>query len=138
MRLLIIILLTYLFSSCTKQKNSEDLITNGEYKYWLVEDSNSKRKSQRFYYFDKEGRWKVFYKYVTGEFAEYDGGDIVLMETWELISDSAVNIGGKIYNIKKLTNKEFIFADPKGDYTKKLVLPSDSLIPKEFLKLQKS
>ena len=60
-----LLLIVVLFFSCSREKRVTDLITDGEYKYWLVSKGNNLNwELESFYYLDKNGKWLVFTKYL--------------------------------------------------------------------------
>ena len=132
-----LLLMLVFFLSCNREKRTANLITGGEYKYWLVsKDANTNWNPERFYYFDKNGKWLVFTKYIDGSFEKYDGGDIILNETWNLINDSIINIGGKAYSIEVINEDKFIFSDKLNGRGRMLETVSIDLIPPDYHRMQ--
>ena len=134
----LVILLVTLLASCAEKKDTFDLITNGNYKYWLVvKNPSEKSKAQNFYYFDKNGKWLVFQRgYSKKNFYKLDRGDVYFIETWKLLDDSTVDIGTRPYHIDKITESEFINIDRTENYRQKLISAPDSLIPEKYRRLQ--
>ena len=136
MRITLLVLATVTLNACTHKQTTESLITNDNYKYWLVvRDTNEKSKAENFYYFDKNGKWLVFQRGSTKtNFRKLDRGDVYFIETWKLIDDSTIDIGTRPYRIEKITTDEFIFS--LDGYKRKLITIPDSVIPSHYQKMQ--
>lgn len=104
-------------------------ITNGNYKFWL--SNGRKGWPLFFYYYDTNGKFKVFEINPDEGFRVYDGFDNITLEKWKLINDSVMEESGFLLNIECLTKDIMIRRTPAGSYDTLYAAP-DSMIPKEF------
>jgi hypothetical protein len=107
-----------IFIGCTTNRKEEIIynLTNNTQKYWdLVREPKwyDKSKAKIYpvycYYIDKNGIFKL-YKYQQDKRILYDGGDAVLSNTWEYLTDTTINLNGLVYKLKKLTADTLIFS----------------------------
>ena len=129
---IIILALNMLFVSCNSDI-SQEILTNGNYKYWLIKKKGYKGKSQFITYFDKNGKSLLFIKYYNGKFERYDSGDIQLINKWHRKDDKHIIWGGKDFEILKNTVDLLIL---KSNVIDTLVSAPANLIPLEFKKIQ--
>ena len=125
-KLVIALLIFCCMSSCKSKQNLENLITNNDYKYWLVVKDAEMKKAKTIYYFDNKGKWEIYTMLVDGKIEKFNANDIVISNKWALLNDSSVEIGGRNYRIKKLNRNEFVYSYEDKTVTN-LIEASDSI-----------
>jgi hypothetical protein len=131
--MLFLTMLVTLVTACSKDGEMEYLVAGNEYKYWISTDTT---KSDRVFYFDRKGTFLVFFiHYYTKKFYMIKHDDLVYSNTWKLVNDSIVELDKQHGIILALTPKLFATKSESGLLI--LVAAPDSIIPKEFQKIQK-
>jgi hypothetical protein len=120
-----------LILSC-QAKTPEDILTGGNYKYWLI--TNAIGSSKVMEYFDKTGKCLRFVKVLNGELENYPWGHEQPPQYWNMPKYNLLHWGGGNFKMLKMTNSLFIVS--AGSYTDTLVPAPLSLIPVSFRKLQ--
>lgn len=119
MRFYLAIIITFFCANC---KNTEESITSrltdNNYKFWDVVEMSGYSKDKQLkrgasypnfcYYFDNKGNYKL-YEYKKNKRILYDKGDIVIPETWKLITKDSLVLGNSKIRIEKLTNDTLIY-----------------------------
>ena len=125
-------------NSCQERSDQTDALTNRGHKYWLLtENRDEGDKAIYFYYFDTNRKHLVFSKgYRTGIFAEVDSGDVVYPDEWELINDKIIRLNKNLYYIDIVDKNEIVLMSPCNGHLTRLISAPDSLIPKEYQKMQ--
>lgn len=126
--------------SCIKKTNKESLIYDGDkgFKYWLIDnDRTSDSGSHFFTYFDKNGKWLGFYINAKGEFVENKSPeDVISVNTWSLSNDSTIILGWYPNIIVKISKDTMITYNDRLKETTVYITSPDSLIPKEYQRIQ--
>ena len=131
-------LVLFFLNSCKERSDPIGILTNRGYKYWLVAENRYEGgKTKYFYYFDMNKKYLVFFKsYRTGNFDKYDSGDVVYPDEWELINDTIIRLDMNLYFINSINKNEIILTGPCDGSLTRLISAPDSLIPKEYQKMQ--
>jgi len=133
MKKLILTFFVFSIVFCNGINRNKKLIAGDSYKYWLVLSDDNKSTTKVFYYFDRDGKWIVFKKSFDNSFYKYDGGDVQLIESWNLISDTVVYIGNAPCSITELNDS--VFAYKNNIYgMKTMVRVPEGMVPSSYQK----
>jgi hypothetical protein len=126
----IVLIIAAFILSC-HSNSKQDILTGGNYKYWLI--TNAAGKDKQIAYFDKNGKCLPFVESLNGGFEKYDGRGVKLPSYWNMPKYNLFNWGVENYKIIKLTDSVFIVEHGTIDT---LIPAPDALIPINFRKLQ--
>ena len=114
--------------SCQNKHLNRVLILSSGNKLWqLDEPKKNLHGSFTYYRFEENGKWVIYIKNREDKLHRNEIDDIVLMESWKLIGDSVINVGGYNYQLKKLNDTILNYCDPQGSYCVKLKFKGDKL-----------
>jgi len=122
-----------LITSC-QPESKEDMLTGGNYKYWVLKSSDWKDTAKPIVYLDKNFKCLLFAKDANGKFARYIGSDIILNEKWYLSAPNIFDMGNRDYELISSTDSIFTFKSRKTTDT--LIAAPENLIPESFKKIQ--
>lgn len=143
--------LIILLCACNKQKDNsiEQKLYGNNYKYWLTYKYYPLSERDTIFsieepiyinYFDKNGKYLLFYKRnllseVEKDFNNYVP-DIVESNTWSLVNDTILLINDIPHHIKSIEDDMMVLYSPYSkNYVLYIVAP-DNLIPKKYRELQ--
>jgi len=134
-RYYILLILFPILLSCNNERSTKSLIVGDKgFNYWLDTSSDS---VFYFDYLDKNGKWLVFVR-ENGIFEKHETPyDVIRTEKWNLQDDSTIIIGeSSIRRLLKLTKDSMIFTGNLREEKAIFIIAPDSLIPKEYRKMQ--
>jgi hypothetical protein len=84
------------------------------------------------YYFDTEGRWKIYERQASDKkIVKADFGDIAMVEKWHFIDTSHINVNDNDYKIEVLNDSIFSYKNPQTGIKFRLVYKND-ILPAEL------
>jgi hypothetical protein len=123
-----IVLVLMGFSCANKQPSGNAALSAGN-KLWQLERLEDKRSGIFTYYrFEPNGRWLVYRRSKSSKMYErVDMGDIQLIESWKIVDDSVINIGGKDYKIISLNDTSLSYENRTDRDTIRMHFRGDKL-----------
>jgi hypothetical protein len=133
--LLLFLTITIIVSGCHNPESiKKNFISGSNHKLWQKTRDTSMQKgfSTFLYYFDREGRWKVYEKQASDQkIVKANFGDIQNLEKWHLIDTSHVNVNGNDYKIEVLNDSIFSYKNPLTGIKFRLIYKND-ILPQEL------
>jgi hypothetical protein len=122
----VFIVLVFMGFSCANTPPTGNTALSAGNKLWRLEEKRSGVFT--YYRFEPNGRWLVYRRSKSSKMYErVDMGDIQLIESWKIVDDSAINIGGKDYKIISLNDTSLSYANRTDRDTIRMHFRGDKL-----------
>src|ERR1700754_3254406 len=98
---MLLTMFVFILISCKNNSLKKEISLSANNKLWQVDRPKENLRGVFTYYkFGKNGEWLVYRRNKNSKvFERPNMGDIELIETWKLINDSTINVGGLNYKI---------------------------------------